>query len=775
MRFEWRRAGLLLGASALLVAACRRSGDGGATGTGSARMVDTLRAIRERAAADPEANAFLNRERAAALARIVPAQTGAIAVQNRYRLAHELLLAGQTREAITELSGLIAGTRSRLSRDQPQAKILFDLLAIAYLRLGEQQNCLTNPSADVCILPLSGEARHKDEEGARKAIALYQQILTVFPDDRGSQWLLNMAYLAVGGYPYQVPPAWRIPGIGPTAPRAFPLFRNVAPAVGLAHSGLSGGLAVADFNGDGLLDLFTTSWGLGDPAHLFIADGAGGYTDRASAAGLDGITGGLNVIHADYDNDGDEDVLVLRGAWLGEAGRHPNSLLRNNGDGTFTDVTYAAGLGSAHPTHSAAWADFNLDGLLDLFVGNESAVANGGPSHPSELFLNNGDGTFTDVAAATGLVLDAFVKGVVWGDVNNDGLPDLYASVLFGPNRLFLNRGGRSAKSWKFEELADAGGASGPNMSFPVWFWDYDQDGWEDLMVLSYDIRASGSLHEAVALEYLDLPRAIPGPDGRMLPVESSRLYRNDGKGRFVDVSAAAGLADKVIFAMGTNFGDADNDGWLDMYIGTGNPDLRSVIPNRMLRHDGVGRFMDVSLDGGFAHIQKGHGAAFADFDRDGDEDVFMVMGGAYSGDVAASVLFENPGFADRSWITLRLEGRQANRNAIGARVELIVADAAARERTLHRTVGTGGSFGAGPTELHVGLGSATRVVRATVQWPDAARTRTEYGTLAPRSTYRIVQGSAPVRVDAPVVPFRKSGPTAPHQHSPQPGSTGKR
>lgn len=732
-------------------------------------MADTLRAIRQRANADPESNAFLNRERAATLARIVPAQTGPIALQNRYRLAQELLLSGQTQEAIAEIEGLIAATRSQISPNQPQAKTLFDLLAIAHLRLGEQKNCLSNPSADVCILPLSGEAQHKDQEGARKAIALYQRLLHAFPDDRGSQWLLNVAYLAIGGYPYQIPAAQRIPGIGPRGPRTFPLYRNVAPTVGLSYTGLSGGLAVADYDGDGLLDLFTTSWGLGDPVHLFIADGAGGFVDKASAAGLDGITGGLNVIHADYDNDGDQDLFILRGAWLGESGKHPNSLLRNNGDATFSDVTYAAGLGSAHPTHSAAWADFNLDGHLDLFVGNESAVANGGPSHPSELFLNNGDGTFTDVAAASGLTLDAFVKGVAWGDVNNDGLPDLYASVLFGPNRLFMNRGGRSPRAWKFEEVAGAGGAPGPNMSFPVWFWDYDQDGWEDLMVLSYDIRASGSLHEAVALEYLDLPRAIPGPDGRMHAVETSRLYRNDGTGRFVDVSAAAGFADKVIFAMGSNFGDIDNDGWLDMYIGTGNPDLRSVIPNRMFRHDGKGRFEDVSLDGGFAHIQKGHGTAFADFDRDGDADVFMVMGGAYAGDVAASVLFENPGREGSAWVTLQLEGRKANRDAIGARVVVTVADSAGRERRIHRTVGTGGSFGSGPTELHVGLGAARRVVSVRVQWPDAARERSEYRDIALRTTYRIVQGAPPTVVDAPRVPFRRTGPAVTHEHGPDP------
>src|SRR5439155_19717518 len=174
--------------------------------------------------------------------------------------------------------------------------------------------------------------------------------------------------------------------------------------------------------------------------------------------------------------------------------------------GTFEDVPFAAGLGGLHPTHTAAWADFNLDGYLDLFVGNESGTGLGWSSHPSELFLNNHDGTFTDVAKKVGIDLDAFVKGVTWGDINNDGLPDLFVSIFGGPNRLYVNRGGRggSIDSWRFEDVSAKAGIQLPYMSFPAWFWDYDNDGWEDLLVLSYDNRVP--LHDAVGREYLGLP-----------------------------------------------------------------------------------------------------------------------------------------------------------------------------------------------------------------------------------------------------------------------------
>lgn len=727
--------------------------------SGTAIMADTLAKIYARAIGDPRRNGFLNRERAEALRFVVTQQgvNGQPADQARFLLAQERLLAGDTRQGIAGLESLMVSSHLVLDAHAPQNKPFFDLLAIGYLRLGEQENCSLNPAANVCILPLAGGARHMKEEGARSAIELYERLLRAFPDDRGSQWLLNVAYMAVGGYPSRVPREYLIPNLDQKR-TAFPLFHNVAGDVGAAVTALSGGLCVDDYDRDGVLDLFMTSWGLNDPPHLLLADGTGGYTDRTAAAGLGGIVGGLNCVHADYDNDGNEDILILRGAWLGDAGAMPMSLLHNRGGGRFEDVTFAAGLTSFQPRHSAAWADFNLDGKLDLFVGSESAVATGGTSRRSELYVNNGDGTFTEVSHKVGIDLNGFVKGVVWGDVNNDGLPDLFASVLFGPNKLYLNRGGRSIDTWRFEDVSARAGIERPLASFATWFWDVDNDGWDDLLVLSYDIRKSGALHDAVAMEYLGVPS----------PVESSRLYRNNHDGTFADVTAKYGLADKVIFAMGANFGDLDNDGWLDFYVGTGNPDLRSIIPNRMFHSVAGKRFEEVTLEGGFGHLQKGHAAAFADLDRDGDEDIAMEMGGAYQGDKFTSLMFENPGWSERSWITLDLEGRTANRSAIGARVEVVAEDAAGATHSVWRTVGTGGSFGAGPLELHVGLDRAVRVKQVRVRWPDASRSQTSYDGLEVRRTYRIVQGEAPVALDRPPIPFRRAASAIQaHVHAP--------
>ena len=754
-----RRVRTALAASLLFVAAgCGETAAPPATVKGSTqRMVDTLAAIYVRAIARPDENPFLNRERAAAIELELKGQSGPQAMDARFRLAEERLKSGRTQDAIVGLESLIRDAGISWDSIAPHQKPFFDMLAVAYMRLGEQQNCLDNAAANICILPLKGAARHIKQDGARGAIERYTKLLRQYPDDRGSQWLLNLAYLQVGHYPDSVPPKYLIRNLAPAVQNSgFPEYANIAGNVGLAVTGLAGGVDVEDFNGDGLLDVFTTAWGLNDPVHLFLADGKGGYSDHSASAGLTGIVGGLNSTHADYDNDGDVDILIMRGAWMRESGPFPLSLLRNKGDGTFEDVTFDSGLLSYGPTNTAAWRDFNLDGYLDLFVGYESySRINGGKSHRSKLFLNNRNGTFTEVSAKVGIDVDDFVKGATWGDVNDDGLPDLYLSVIYGQNKLFINKGGTSIDDWRFEEVGAAAGVQKPFASFPAWFWDFDNDGKDDIFVPSYDVNSA--MHEMVAREELGLPLKVRVGDVDV-QYEDPRLYRNRGDGTFEDVTATAGLSGKVIFAMGSNFGDLDNDGLLDFYIGTGNPDLRSVIPNRMFRNVGGARFEEVTLPGGFGHLQKGHAVAFADLDRDGDEDVFEVIGGAYQGDLATSVLFENPGWPGTSWINLQLEGTTANRSAIGARVEIVVADAAGAVRSIHRTVGTGGSFGAGPLQLHVGLGAAARIAEVRVQWPDKARSRTSYPALAVNRFYHITQGAAPVLLNRPPVPFRAAG-----------------
>jgi hypothetical protein len=434
----------------------------------------------------------------------------------------------------------------------------------------------------------------------------------------------------------------------------------------------------------------------------------------------------------DYNNDGHPDVLVLRGAWLGRNGRYPMSLLRNNGHGTFDDVTEQAGLLSEGPTNGAAWADFDGDGWLDLFVGHESTAAD---PHPSQLFHNNRDGTFSEMGAASGVANLGFVKGVAWGDYNRDGRPDLYVSVMYGKNHLFRNDGPRDArdlcKGWRFTDVTESAGVAGQSNSFATWFFDYDNDGWPDIFVAGYSLASSGDIG---AFEM-----------GKKVGAEQPRLYRNMHDGTFRDVTKEVHL-DRAILVMGAGFGDLDNDGWLDIYLGTGDSTYQSLMPNRMFRNDRGRHFEDVTTAGDFGHLQKGHSVAFADLHRSGFEDVFEEMGGAQPGDVAQSVLYRNPGNGNH-WITLNLEGVRSNRAAFGARIDVRVRAGDGSERHIYRTVGFGSSFGGNPLEQHIGLGMATEVEEVTVRWPATGMVdRVEMVQVNRR--YRLREGSGTLQVE---------------------------
>ena len=623
----------------------------------------------------------------------------------RGAVATEMLNAGRTAEAVDafeqlhqllQASGdppgdLPVGFRDSMRRSR----------AIAYLQRAQRDNCLPPHPAARCAMPADAAAASPDLDSTRRAIALYEKMAADDPADLVARWVLNLGHMWAGGYPDGVPPARRIPRSAFGSGRGIGRFVDVAPELGLDTLGRSGGSVMEDFDGDGDLDLMASSSGLRDQLRVFRNNGDGSFDETTIEAGLEGIVGGLNLVPADYDNDGHADVLVLRGAWSNRP--HPNSLLRSNGDGSFTDVTEAAGLSRGAPTQTAAWGDYDNDGDVDLFVGNESELSLT-YSYPSQLFRNNGDGTFSDVAYLAGIQVVGFVKGVAWGDYDNDGRLDLYLSRLEEPNHLFRNEGPSPDGQWRFREVTAAAGVEAPLNSFPTWFFDYDNDGWLDLYVAGF----RDSVGDVVA-EYL----------GERRPAGHPVLYRNRGDGTFADVTAAAGLA-RSMPTMGSNYGDLDNDGFLDVYLGTGSPYLEMLVPNRVFRNAGGARFEEVTTAGGFGHVQKGHGVSFGDIDHDGDQDVFMVLGGAFEGDLSQNVLLLNPGH-DHAWITLRLFGTASNRFGIGARITVAV-ETPDGERVIHATAGSGGSFGASTLQQEIGLGDATRIRELTVVWPGSGR-----------------------------------------------------
>ena len=679
---------------------------------------------------NPAYNGFANRARLEYYEKNPAPTETKMKIKYHYTYAQELLRAGDTKKAIDRFKRVL----EMLKQLEPELKkkaVAFEesvekYLALSYLRLGEQQNCLINHTSASCLFPIQGKGIHTRTKGSERAIELYQKILREQNSvDMISRWLLNIAYMTLGKHPEEVPEQRLIPPQVFESEYDIKPFPDIASTIGLAEMDLSGGSITEDFNNDGYLDIVASSWGLDDQLHYYENNGNGSFVKKTKEAGLTGIVSGLNIRHADFDNDGFADILVLRGAWLHAAGQHPNSLLHNNGDGTFSDVTKSAGLLSFHPTQTAEWGDFNNDGWLDLFIGNESGEFK---THPSELYINQQDGTFKNIAGQAGVNATGYIKGVAIGDFNNDGLQDLYISRLDSTNTLYKNEGYNKEGIPKFTDVTIKAGVGDPKVSFPTWFWDYNNDGWLDLFVAPYEATVGD-----LAKDYL----------GEKPDTEIPRLYKNNGDGTFDDVTKESRL-NKVMSAMGSNFGDLDNDGYSDVYIGTGDTNFRSIMPNRMFRNKGGKFFQEVTSSGGFGHLQKGHGISFADLDNDGDQDIFTVISGSFDGDVYMKALFENPGH-DNHWVTLVFKGYESNRQGIGNRIEINL-ETPHGSRTIHKVVGTGSSFGSNSLQQEVGLGNAIEIKSIKIRWP-ASGQKQIFKDVEMNNFYQISENSSQLKI----------------------------
>lgn len=665
-------------------------------------------------------------------------------------LGEELLRAGKTLEAIEHTQQAL----DLLPDDgdpqiQSVRKYALYRLAIANLRLGENANCVACANGESCLFPIQGAGVHEDKTGSQAAVEHLLAVLALDPEDLKARWLLNVAHMTLGSWPQGVPDRFLIspealhgPMAHDTSSQTSPAdeirpFRNAAAAAGLDALNLAGSVIVDDFDGDDYLDVVRSTWDTAGQLFYYRNRRDGTFVEESEKRGLTGILGGLNLLQADYDNDGDADILVLRGAWLEQEGQHPKSLLRNDGRGRFRDVTFEVGLGEVHyPTQTASWADYDNDGDLDLFVGNE------GP--PCQLFENDGQGRFIDVAARAGVQNMRLAKGVIWGDYNADRWPDLYVSNLPGENRLYRNNGDKT-----FTDVAAELGVDRPIYSFPAWFWDYNNDGLLDLYVASFTPDAA-----LVCADYL----------GRPPTVEGDCFYRGLPGGRFEQVAQQLGFT-RVTTPMGSNFGDIDNDGFLDFYLGVGYVDYEGLIPNLLFHNRQGERFEDVTFKARVGHLQKGHGVALADLDNDGDQDIFAQMGGWFTGDAAVNCLFENPG-GGGGFLDVRLVGSKSNRSAIGARITVTLEERGGT-RSIHRWVNSGGTFGANPLRQHFGVGSAERISRLEVYWPTSDSTQV-FHDLPIGARIEIEEGASQLReLDLKPTPFPASAPQPVRHESP--------
>ena len=493
-------------------------------------------------------------------------------------------------------------------------------------------------------------------------------------------------------------------------------FRHINGAEGAYHlpETLGAGGAFFDVDSDGNLDLYLVNSGYWEESAadetlsaLYRNNGDGTFTDITTTAGV-GNRGnyGQGAACADYDNDGDVDLYVTNfGA---------NVLYRNNGDGTFTDSTASAGVGDPGWSSSACFLDYNLDGHLDLFVVNYLVYSLDVPylpcgeedgtqtyCHPSlfegapdTLYHNNGDGTFTDVSKESGVggvggLFHGKGLGVVSADFNNDGAPDLYIANDDTRNDFFYNNGDGTFSeisllagcAYSFNGVAQAG--------MGVAAGDYNGDGLQDIFVTN-------------------------------LSYETNALYRNNGDGTFTDViyEAHLGKESYLFVGFGTGFFDADNDGWLDLFVANGHiidniEDTHDILtyrqPDQMFRNQGDGTFQEVSSHAG-AYFQSpavSRGALFGDYDNDGDIDMLVTQS---NGPIT---LLRNETGTQHNWIRIKTVGVISNRDGIGTRVTLTAGG-----HTQIQEINPGASYLSSHDErLHFGLGTNVTVNRLEVRW----------------------------------------------------------
>jgi hypothetical protein len=666
-------------------------------------------------------------------------QTARAEVENRLERGFHRLRLGRVDDALVDLQAALALAEAEVPQWRGRAR---EVLAVAWIRRAELDNCVANAGGEACLVPFTEDGVHALEEGMTQAAALLHDFLREDdPDKLGPRWLYNVAHMALGTYPEGVDPRFVVPDTALRSEHPAPAWANLGPSLGLTEPTISGGAALEDFDGDGLLDVLTSSM---DPAvgmSLKLNNGDGTLCDATPASGLAAMVGHLNFSVADYDNDGDMDVFAPRGAWYELDGAIRPSLLQNDGTGRFTDVAVQAGLTDVvGGSQVGVWADYDNDGWLDLFVGRERASERPDDYVPSSLYRARGDGSFESIGPALNLDVQGWVKGAAWGDFDNDGDPDLYISMFGSDNLLYRNT---VDEVNKFILVNDRQPIEAPRSGFSAFFFDYDQDGFLDIFAAAYPnpYAADGVLSDTYGQTADPYISGVLGVDH---PAETARLYRNATP--FDDVTKDLELDDWHA-TMGSGFGDFDVDGFPDLYLGTGAPAYDALEPNVAYRNDAGQAFQDVSSDMHVGHLQKGHGVSFGDIDEDGDEDLLAEVGGAFPADAFPNPLFFNP-TETGGRVILRLVGVTVNRSAVGARVRVVTP-----LRTFHHVVGGNSSFGNNSLQVEAGLGEATEIAWVEVDWPGGGTEVIEGVTLGSVVTIRQGEGLVESRPFRPV-PF---------------------
>lgn len=486
-------------------------------------------------------------------------------------------------------------------------------------------------------------------------------------------------------------------------------FTDISAAINFQREAGEGfvGTAWLDYDADDDLDVLIAN-DAGFANGLFRNDGDNQFTDVTLAAGLTSNSGNSGIVVGDIDNDGYPDIFMSGAGHFTGPAQSPTRLFHNNGDGTFTDIAPTADVPGGETALSAAMADINNDGYLDLFITSPGHLGVRFPpaaQHTDRLYLNNGDLTFTDISESAGVLGGLGSCAAAFSDYDNDGWMDLYVGICndihFTPRPFHLYRNNGDST---FTDVAVQAGIDKPGFWMAVALGDIDNDG-------DFDLFATSS-----------------GPNNPPFGEQSHVLYRNNGDGSYTDI-APPDMADSE-FGWGASFADYDNDGFVDLFFSGSLPPLGVVgpglgNPGRLFFNDGQGGFVQnsaalgVDLSSDFVS-----GLAQADFDRNGFPDLFIATskiivpnppGPPTIVGSGAPVLLQNNGNGNH-WLTVQLEGTQSNRMGIGARIDLYTRGRHGARQV--REIRAGSSFASCETPWPTfGLGKSKHA-SVKVTWP---------------------------------------------------------
>jgi hypothetical protein len=536
-----------------------------------------------------------------------------------------------------------------------------------------------------------------------RAAQLGVDAMNADPGNERARYWLWLTAKKLGHYPDFVPEAHRME-VKAGYDKPVVEFTDIAAKIGLDKTSAGRGIAVFDYNNDGYLDIVICAAHGG--CSLYRNNGDGTFTDVSIGSGVDKCINTFAVAAGDYNNDGFIDLYITRLGFYGGEGE----LLRNNGDGTFTIVTAQAGLSLWGPGFSPSWVDYDGDGFLDLFICNNL----GGlfdRKTPNRLFHNNGDGTFTETTEQAGIKTMWPTIGCAWGDYDNDGRPDLFVSNAMGRSQLYHNNGDGT-----FTDVSEQAGVADSVFATCAMWWDYDNDGWMDIAQFVW------SDHEDVihTMRFNEGP-----PDGAPM-----RIYHNNRDGTFTQVNRQLGM-NGCWGTMSANIADVNNDGNLDIVLGNGSPKMDRLDPMVLMEFDGYS-LRNTTFAAGLAYRGKSHGVNMADLFGDGRMSILVASGGQYPGDLLTTSIYY-PNRLAGNYVNIRCVGVRSNRSAIGAKVSV-----QSNGQWQYREVSGGTNFGCLPLEQHFGLGGNTSIDAVEIRWPGGLKQRFE--GLAINSTYEFTE-----------------------------------